>query len=105
MLDPAQFIELKASGNLPSPKGSALRVLELCQRDDVTLPEIIHVMQIDPATVGRILKLANSAAFGRARGRRSDARRPDVDRHPVRAPGGAGVFAGVGQPPWTVPRI
>lgn len=67
MLDPAQFIELKASGNLPSPKGSALRVLELCQREDVTLPEIIHVMQIDPATVGRILKLANSAAFGRAR--------------------------------------
>lgn len=67
MLDPTQFIELKASGNLPSPKGSALRVLELCQRDDVTLPEIIHVMQIDPATVGRILKLANSAAFGRAR--------------------------------------
>lgn len=67
MLDQAQFIELKASGNLPSPKGSALKVLELCQRDNVTLPEIIHVMQIDPATVGRILKLANSAAFGRAR--------------------------------------
>ena len=67
MLDQAQFIELKASGNLPSPRGSALKVLELCQRDNVTLPEIIHVMQIDPATVGRILKLANSVAFGRAR--------------------------------------
>lgn len=67
MLNPAQFIELKASGNLPSPKGSALKVLELCQRENVTLPEIIHVMQIDPATVGRILKLANSAAFGRPR--------------------------------------
>ena len=67
MLDPNQFIELKASGNLPSPKGSALKVIELCQRDNVTLPEIIQVLQIDPAMVGRILKLANSAAFGRPR--------------------------------------
>jgi diguanylate cyclase (GGDEF)-like protein len=67
MLDPNQFIELKASGNLPSPKGAALKVIELCQRDNVTLPEIIQVLQIDPAMVGRILKLANSAAFGRPR--------------------------------------
>ncbi|MDP1635190.1 MAG: HDOD domain-containing protein, partial [Gallionellaceae bacterium] len=67
MLDPAQFVELKASGNLPSPKGAALKVIELCQRDNVTLPEIIQVLQIDPAMVGRILKLANSAAFGRPR--------------------------------------
>jgi two-component system cell cycle response regulator len=67
MIDPAQFIELKASGNLPSPKGAALKVIELCQRDNVTLPEIIQVLQIDPAMVGRILKLANSAAFGRPR--------------------------------------
>ena len=67
MLAPAQFVELKASGNLPSPKGAALKVIELCQRDNVTLPEIIQVLQIDPAMVGRILKLANSAAFGRPR--------------------------------------
>lgn len=67
MLDSAQFIELKASGNLPSPKGPALRVMELCQREDVTLPEIIQVMRVDPALAGRILKLANSAAFGRPR--------------------------------------
>lgn len=67
MLDTAQFIELKASGNLPSPRGTALRVIELCQQDTVTLPEIIHAMQVDPVMVGRILKLANSAAFGRAR--------------------------------------
>jgi diguanylate cyclase (GGDEF)-like protein len=67
MIDPNQFVELKASGNLPSPKGSALKVIELCQRDNVTLPEIIHVLQIDPAMVGRILKLANSSAFGRPR--------------------------------------
>ncbi len=67
MLDPDQFIELKAGGSLPSPKGAALKVIELCNRDNVTLPEIVHVLQIDPVMVGRLLKLVNSAAFGRQR--------------------------------------
>ncbi len=67
LLSPAQFVELKASGNLPSPKGSALKVMELCQRDSVTLPEIIQAVQVDPAMVGRLLKMANSAALGRPR--------------------------------------
>ncbi len=59
MLDPAVFVELKASGNLPSPRGSALRVLELCQQDDLTLPQLIQALQVDPAMVGRLLKMAN----------------------------------------------
>jgi len=67
MLDTTQFNELKASGNLPSPSGTALKILQLCQRDNVTLTEIIHVLQVDPVMVGRILKLANSAAYGRPR--------------------------------------
>ena len=67
MIDQAQFGELKTSGKLPSPKGSALKVIELCQRDNVTLPEIIQVVQVDPTTVGRLLKLANSAAYSRPR--------------------------------------
>lgn len=67
MLDSDRFLELKASGNLPSPKGVALTLMELCQRDNVTLPEIVQVLQIDPTMVGRILKLANSAAFCRPR--------------------------------------
>jgi diguanylate cyclase (GGDEF)-like protein len=67
MLDQSAFVELKASGNLPSPKGSALKVLDLCQRDSVTLPQLIQALQVDPAMVGRILKMANSASFGRPR--------------------------------------
>ena len=67
MLDPGRFAELKDSGNLPSPKGPALKVIQLCQRDNAPLPEITRVLQIDPAMVGRILKLANSAAFNRQR--------------------------------------
>ena len=67
MLDSDTFVELKASGNLPSPRGSALKVLELCQRDNLTLPELIQAVQVDPAMVGRLLKMANSASFGRPR--------------------------------------
>jgi diguanylate cyclase (GGDEF)-like protein len=67
MLAPSQFVELKASGKLPSPRGVALKVMEMCERDNVTLPELIKLLQTDPAMVGRILKIANSAAFARQR--------------------------------------
>lgn len=67
MLDSDQFAELKASGKLPSPAGAALKVIELCQRNNVTLSEVIAALRIDPAMVGRLLKLANSAAFSRPR--------------------------------------
>ena len=41
--------ELKKSGRLPSPKGAALQVLDLCQRDDVTNQEVAYAIQADPA--------------------------------------------------------
>jgi len=67
MLDPIRFAELKAAGRLPSPSGPALKLIELLGRDDVALPEIVRLVQQDPALTGRILKLANSAAFARPR--------------------------------------
>jgi len=67
MLSNDQFAALKSTGNLPSPRGSALRVIDLCDRGDATLPEIIAMLNTDPATVGRILKLANAAIYGRPR--------------------------------------
>jgi two-component system cell cycle response regulator len=54
--------QLKLSGQLPSPKGVALAVLELCQRENVTLGEIAHVVQTDPALSGRLIKLTNTAS-------------------------------------------
>lgn len=63
-----KFEELKASGQLPSPKGVALAVIELIRRDDdVTMPEVARVVQSDPALAGRVLKLANSAHAGMRR--------------------------------------
>ena len=49
------------SGQLPSPKGVALAVLKLSQRENVTLAEIARVVQTDPALSGRLIKLANMA--------------------------------------------
>ena len=59
-----RFIELKAAGELPSPTGVALALLELTQRDEVSIKEIGKVIQTDPTLTGRLLKFANSAYVG-----------------------------------------
>jgi diguanylate cyclase (GGDEF)-like protein len=64
ILTPERFEELKATGQLPSPKGVALAIIDLTRREDVALPEVARVVQSDPALAGRILKFANSAHAG-----------------------------------------
>ncbi len=67
MLEPARFNELKISGNLPSPKGTVLKVMQLSEHNNVPLPELIAALNTDPVMIGRLLKVANSAAFVRSR--------------------------------------
>lgn len=55
--------QLKLNGQLPSPKGVALAIMELSRRDDTRADEIARVVQTDPALAGRLLRLANSAAY------------------------------------------
>lgn len=57
-----QVEQLKISGQLPTPRGVALAILELTQRDNVSLVEVARVVQTDPALSGRLIKLANSAS-------------------------------------------
>ena len=65
-IDLAQFGQLKASGDLPSPKGAALAIIRLTQRDDTSLADLAHAVKSDPAFVGRLIKAANSVhAAGR----------------------------------------
>ncbi|MDK9725967.1 MAG: diguanylate cyclase [Sterolibacteriaceae bacterium MAG5] len=63
-IDLAKFEQLKASGDLPSPKGVALAIIRLTQRDDTSLADLAHVVKSDPAFVGRLIKTANSVHAG-----------------------------------------
>ncbi|MGR9114905.1 MAG: GGDEF domain-containing response regulator [Gammaproteobacteria bacterium] len=61
------FEELKAAERLPSPSGTALAIIKLVQQDDATVQQVAQLVQADPALSGRILRFANSAAFGARR--------------------------------------
>ena len=61
------FDELKATDRLPSPSGTALAIIKLVQQDDATAQQVAQLVQADPALSGRILRFANSAAFGARR--------------------------------------
>ncbi|HJX58602.1 MAG TPA: HDOD domain-containing protein, partial [Thiobacillus sp.] len=59
----AQVEQLKLSSQLPTPRGVALAILEISQRENATLEAIARVVQTDPALSGRLIKLANSASY------------------------------------------
>ena len=67
LVDPDRYATLKATGKLPSPKGVALSIIRLLQREDFRIADLVHLVQSDPAIAGRILYFANAAAFGRSR--------------------------------------
>jgi diguanylate cyclase (GGDEF)-like protein len=54
-----RFEQIRASGDLPSPKGVALAVIRLTRQQDVSIAELARVISGDPAFVGRIIKAAN----------------------------------------------
>jgi diguanylate cyclase (GGDEF)-like protein len=62
-IDISQLEQLKASGDLPSPKGAALAIIRLTRKDDLSLGELARVIKTDPAFVGRLVKAANGVAI------------------------------------------
>jgi diguanylate cyclase (GGDEF)-like protein len=66
-VDPERYEALKATGKLPSPKGVALSIIRLLQRDDFRIGDLVQLVQSDPAISGRLLYFSNAAAFGRSR--------------------------------------
>jgi diguanylate cyclase (GGDEF)-like protein len=58
-IDITKFEQLKASGDLPSPKGVALAIMQLMARDDVSNADLARIIKTDPAFVGRLVKAAN----------------------------------------------
>ncbi len=64
LTDSSIIAELKASGNLPSPTGVALTILDLTRDPSTGTDDMAQVLRGDPALTGQILKYANSAAAG-----------------------------------------
>lgn len=58
-IDMRRYAQLKAAGDLPSPRGVALAIIRLTQSSDVSLVELGRVIKGDPAFVGRLVKAAN----------------------------------------------
>lgn len=56
-----RFDELRIGGLLPSPKGVAMSILEVTQRQSSSVADVVPLVQMDPAMAGRVLRYANSA--------------------------------------------
>jgi HD-like signal output (HDOD) protein len=67
MSEVIDFNELKASNVLPSPNGVRLKVMRLCQNEQVSLLELAKQIQTDPVMAGRMIKIANVANANRRR--------------------------------------
>lgn len=60
----AVFERIKATGELPSPSGVALEVLQIAKDPSAKIVDIAAIVEKDPASAARILKFVNSAFFG-----------------------------------------
>jgi len=67
LVNPHRYVALKASGQLPSPKGLAFAIVRMLQRDDCRIDDIVKLIQSDPAIAGELLKFSNAATFGHSR--------------------------------------
>ena len=56
------FEEIKLSGDLPSPSGVGMRILQLTRTEDYDTSEIGQAIMTDSSLTGQILRVANSAA-------------------------------------------
>ena len=63
-MDPEVERYLRSADQLPSAPGVALRVLQLNQRDDVSVAELVELLGQDPVLVAKLLRTANSGMFG-----------------------------------------
>jgi len=67
LVDPVHYVKLKASGRLPSPKGLALAIVRLLQRDDFKIDDLVRLVQSDPVIAGELLRFSNAASYGHSR--------------------------------------
>lgn len=58
-LTPERLAQLRSEDRLPSPRGTALAVVRMSQKDDTSLNDLAGVVATDPALTGRLIKAAN----------------------------------------------
>jgi diguanylate cyclase (GGDEF)-like protein len=63
-IDLARFEQLKATGDLPSPRGVALAVMNATRAEEVSIGELADIIRADPAFAGRLIKAANGVGTG-----------------------------------------
>ena len=63
-LPPALQEKLERCSTLPTLPAVAIRVLQLCQSDDLDLAQIAATISKDPALSAKVLRLVNSPVFG-----------------------------------------
>jgi HD-like signal output (HDOD) protein len=66
-MNASAYVRIKASHQLPSPTGVALRILQLARNDDSTVEQIAVAVESDPAIASRLLKVVNSPLIGMPR--------------------------------------
>ncbi len=66
-IDASRLAQLQAGGRLPGPTELVQTLMRTLDRGDASLPEIARLIQGDPVLTGRLLRLANSGAYARAR--------------------------------------
>jgi diguanylate cyclase (GGDEF)-like protein len=57
--------KLERCATLPTLPAAALKIVQLCQRENVPVPDLVAAVSADPALSAKVLKLVNSAALGR----------------------------------------
>ena len=55
------FVKLSSEFTLPSPSGTVMELLKLCNSEDSSLNEISDLIQTDPSLSAEIIKYANSS--------------------------------------------
>ena len=66
-IDIRRFEKIKASGELPSPRGVALAVIRQAQNPEGSMADMARVIKGDPAFVARLVKTANGLVAGNRR--------------------------------------
>ncbi|MCI1007391.1 HDOD domain-containing protein [Herbaspirillum sp. C7C8] len=66
-VDPLVFRELQDSEVLPAPSGVRLKIMQMCQQEDIALPELVAQVQGDPVLAGRLIQIANIPNINKGR--------------------------------------